>query len=72
MNMIMNFQMTTGCGGISIANGGLEFPEGTNYSATAIIKCSDGYHITGTSSVTCQADGYWETPGTCEKNGTSF
>ena len=68
-NIFPEYCVTTGCGGISIPNGGLEFPEGTKYGDTAFIKCSNGYHLTGVNSTSCMSNGIWETPAACEKNG---
>ena len=58
-----------GCGGLMIANGGVDFPEGTDYNATAYMKCSDGYTLIGSNATTCLASGTWNKSSVCEIKG---
>ena len=60
-----------GCGGISLANGGVEFINGTDYSSVVKLKCSDGYQLNGTETVTCLESGYWDIISDCVIRGTS-
>ena len=39
---------------------------GSLYEDIVDISCTPGYSISGANQLTCQNDGSWETPGTCE------
>ena len=49
-----------GCGGVTIANGVVEFTAGTNYNAVATVKCNDGYNLDGTGEIVCLDTGIWD------------
>ena len=65
----INSLTVSGCGGIAIANGEIDFSEGTDYNSTAMVRCSDGYHLTGPGTVYCMASGRWKKTSACEING---
>lgn len=43
----------------------------TTYGSTATFSCNTGYDLNGTATVTCQADGTWETLPSCDIKGTA-
>lgn len=47
----------------------MTFPEGTDYNATAYIRCDDGYHSNGINTTNCMANGVWNKTSSCEING---
>ena len=48
----------------SVENGRIE--DGESFvNATRLVKCNDGYRISGAAVVTCKANSRWTTPGTC-------
>ena len=40
-------------------NGNVSTPEGRTYGETAIYSCQYGYHLDGTGSRVCEANGSW-------------
>ncbi|MBU6161612.1 MAG: hypothetical protein KGO50_10850 [Myxococcales bacterium] len=42
-----------------ITSGTVATPGGSEFGATAVYACNAGYTLTGTATVTCQADGQW-------------
>ena len=41
----------------------------TTFMSTTTISCNDGYEISGTAEITCQADGTWSATPTCDPSG---
>lgn len=56
INEFVNF---VGCGSVTIANGEVEYLNGTDYGAVARIRCSDGYDLTSSETVMCLDKGTW-------------
>ena len=57
----------TDCETPTIANAeAAEAPKGTTYGEVAILSCSTGYSLNGSTFVTCQTDGSWSTLPTCD------
>ncbi|XP_064387707.1 CUB and sushi domain-containing protein 1-like isoform X3 [Halichondria panicea] len=48
----------------TIPNGSRTFT-GTTFEETATYSCENGYQLSGSSTVTCQASGSWDTAPTC-------
>ncbi len=49
----------------TIPNGSRAFV-GTAFGESAFYICNSGYQLSGSSTVTCQADGSWSTVPTCK------
>ena len=64
----MNFSVTT-CDKPTIGNGTVSPSDATvDYEATYEVTCDTGYTISGTSTMTCAADGNFDQTPTCEGN----
>ena len=60
------------CGRMEVENGQVSFPAGTKYSASAVVVCNNGYHLTANNSALCLHDGDWDLSVQCEINGKKF
>ncbi|KAK7506491.1 hypothetical protein BaRGS_00001966, partial [Batillaria attramentaria] len=49
----------------SVENGYVTGSTGPVFGSTADYTCAEGYELTGSSTITCQADGTWTTPPAC-------
>lgn len=54
------FDISLGCGGVTIGNGQVTFPDGTDYNAQATYTCNDGYDLVGLGQITCLDTGIWD------------
>ena len=43
----------------NLDNGSVDTSNGTQYPATAVYACNEGYELEGNNKVTCQEDGTW-------------
>lgn len=57
--------MYSGCGGVTIANGEVEFLNGTDFNAIAKVSCSNGYQLNGTDTIKCLQSGVWDIESQC-------
>ena len=48
-----------------ITNGSPGTPDMTTFEGTVTYSCNDGYQLSGSSPVTCMANGDWNTRPTC-------
>ena len=69
--MILNIWYFKGCGSTSLTNGAVKYVNGTFYTSVAKLKCSDGYQLNGTDTVTCLENGEWDMTSYCIIRGTS-
>ena len=54
---------------MSVANGEIEYLNGTNFNAVAKIRCSDGHQLNGLDTVTCLDTGMWSLTSECVIRG---
>ena len=66
MSIIFNFSVNT-CDKPSISDGSVSPSDDTvNYEATYEVTCDTGYTISGSSTMTCEADGSLDQTPTCQ------
>ncbi|XP_053398439.1 sushi, von Willebrand factor type A, EGF and pentraxin domain-containing protein 1-like [Mercenaria mercenaria] len=53
------------CTELSVDNAVVQAPVGTTFGEVALVKCNEGYTLTGDSLVTCQANGNWSSQPYC-------
>lgn len=54
---------------MNIANGEVEYLNGTDFNAVTIFSCSDGYELVGDDTATCLDSGSWNKTADCIKLG---
>lgn len=57
--------MYSGCGGATIANGEIDYLNGTDFNAVAKVLCSNGYRQTGSDTIQCLDSGVWDKGSQC-------
>lgn len=50
---------------MTIANGEMEFLNGTDFNAVAKVLCSNGYQLNGTDTIKCLPSGVWDIESQC-------
>ena len=56
------------CGDPTPVNGSVS-DTATTYNTTVTVSCADGYSVSGSAEILCQADGTWSDSPTCLENG---
>ena len=57
--------MISDCEHSDIANGVIDFFEGTKYNAQAKLICDFGFRVTGTGFIRCMETGRWNNDSYC-------
>ena len=63
--------MVLDCRPATIANGAVQHPLGTTYTAVATVSCHAGYKVEGTGHLICLHNGLWSTDTECVIKGQS-